>query len=155
MYFVWLFKIRSHFCQQFIGRNPNVNGKTKGVADGVFYLTGGRHGRSIAVRDSGKIQITLINADLLDIRCQCAQKFHQSVAVLFIKFVIGRCRNKIRAFSQSMNDRFTCFYAEGLCGNGFCQNNAVAQLLVAAYDSGNAAKVGAAACFQVFNRCPA
>ena len=62
MDFVRLFKIRSHFCQQFIGRNSHIDGKTEAFPDGIFDFMGGFYRGFIQMCNAGKIQEAFINA---------------------------------------------------------------------------------------------
>ena len=126
MRFVRLLKIRSHFCQNFIGRDSHVDRKTKVfiniVADISSALFRGRKTGS----DRGIVQKTFIYTDLLDFRRQGAEKADKLLAVTAVRIVIGRNDRKGWAFFQGICHR--------LCGvnmipvfrrQRLCQNNAV------------------------------
>ena len=157
MRFVRLLKIRSHFCQNFIGRDSNVDRKTKVfiniVADISSALFRGRKTGS----DRGIVQKTFIYTDLLDFRRQGAEKADKLLAVTAVRIVIGRNDRKGWAFFQGICHR--------LCGvnmipvfrrQRLCQNNAVAGLPVAADDGGDHPDIHTVrVLFQKIDRAPA
>ena len=99
MDFIRFLKIRSHFRQEFVGRNADVYRKTKAAVDFVLDVFCSSVRGCVAMGDPGKIQETFIDTDLFNIRSQAVQKVHHAVAVLMIKVMVRRCRHKIRAFS--------------------------------------------------------
>ena len=131
---VWLFKIGSHFGQQFVAGDADIDGKAKTSVNGVLDLFCGGQRALIAVGDAGEIQITLIHTDLLDIRSQCLQIIDKPVAVLLVQLMIRWKDQKLRAFFQSGSDRFTSIDPHFFRRNGLGKDDPVPAFLIPADD---------------------
>ena len=69
MHLVGLLKVRSHFCQQLVGRYADIDGESEFSAYLVLNLKGAIHRRRKAGRNLRKVHIALIHAYLLDVVC--------------------------------------------------------------------------------------
>ena len=83
-------KIGCHFSQHFFVRNPNVDSKTEALPYLVFDQgCGGFRGGEFCP-DGGEIHKAFIHAELLNLRADAGKVFHQLVAPLVIKLMVGR-----------------------------------------------------------------
>ena len=141
MHFVRFFKIRRHFCQKFIRRNPDIYRKAELFPDAVFYLKCRRNRRGVLGCDFREIHIAFIHADLLDLRRKTAQIFHQHRAFLPIHFMIGRLHHKVRTLTKGIRHRFPGTNAVFFRRHRLRKYDAVARLLIPSDDRGDLAKI--------------
>ena len=98
MHPVRFFKIRGHFCQQLVGGNPDIHGKSKFLPDPVLDLKSRVNRCGKPVGDAGKIEETFVDAELFNVRRVASQKIHQLPAVPCVHLVIRRLHPKGRTF---------------------------------------------------------
>ena len=153
MHFIWFFKIRCHLSQQFIRGYSYIYGKTKLIAYCIFNLHSTIYWRMKSMRNTGKIQKAFIYTDLFYIWCIIPQKIHKPFTVFLIAPVIRRYHHKIRTLTK--RNRFPRTDAISFSRLGLGKHNAMARLLVTAYNSIDLTQIPVCAILQFFYRAPA
>ena len=134
MHFIRFFKVGCHLCQNFSGRYPHIYRESEPFIHLIFNFIRTFHRRCEPVCDFCKIHVTFIHTDLFYMCRVSTQEIHKSPAVFAVHLVIRRITFQIRTLTKGIRNRFPCTNAIFFCRNGFCQNDTVAGLLVAAND---------------------
>ena len=132
MYLIRLFKVAGHFRQQLIGRDADVDREAQLGEDRIFDDV--RDGDRVRIEQprAGHVEEAFIDGNLLHNGRVAAADGDERFGVFRIQPEIRRSQHQLRAFAQRHADRLAGRNAEGLCGDGFCQNNAGALVPVAA-----------------------
>ncbi len=155
MHQVGLFKIRGHFGKNLFVGNTDIYGKAEAVPDFVFDGLRGVVGGGEAVLYGGKIQKTLVHAELLDIRADFGQKMHKFTAFLIIKLMVRGFYYKAGTFPKRVYNGLSRYNAVFFGGNGLGKHHAVAAFHVAPHNSRDFAQIGIVAVFKPFEGAPA
>ena len=143
MCFVGLFKIRSHFGENFIVGDSYIDGETKIFTYIIPDIRGTCQTVRKTVSDTTIIQITFINTDLLDFYCQRTQEIDEFFTALRVESMIRRNNSKRRTLAQCTGYRFSGLYMiDFFCGNRFGKNNAMPCFTVPSDDGRNCPDIG-------------
>ena len=137
MCFVGLFKIRSHFGENFIVGDSYIDGETKIFTYIIPDIRGTCQTVRKTVSDTTIIQITFINTDLLDFYCQRTQEIDEFFTALRVESMIRRNNSKRRTLAQCTGYRFSGLYMiDFFCGNRFGKILTLRNLFIVAFLSG-------------------
>ena len=132
MYLIGLFKVAGHFRQKLILTDAHIHGEPEFIPDPILDGVGQGHRIRIDPMCSAHVQITFVDAGLLNHGSILPADIHELPGVFFIEFEVWPCHEKIRTFPQSHTNGFSSLDTAFLSRNRFCQHHAGALLPISA-----------------------
>ena len=136
-----LLKIRRHFRKDLSVRDSHIYCEFEFFEDRMPDVGSGLTRRGVVCRNGSIVHIAFIYADLLDVRADIRQVFHEQLAFCAVHIVVRRCHNEMGTLAQGIHDRFAGSDTVGLGGYGFCQYHTMPGSSVAANDGRNRAQI--------------
>lgn len=130
---VGFLKIRGHFCQKLIFRNPDIHRKAQLFINPPAQRI--RRQKRIPPERlrAAHIHKSFINTILLYTGSVFPENIHKCAGAAAVKPVMRRNHKQIRTFLTRLHQAFPGMDPAGLCGKGFGQDNAVPLTGVAAH----------------------